>query len=98
MYEMKMAFWQRQNHAPPTEAVAEASPHFALGQRGERMALAYLEHAGYRIVAANFSVPVGRNSRGVLVNAEIDIVAFDAQTLCFIEVKTRASEDFAPPQ
>ena len=32
------------------------------------------------------------------MNAEIDIVAYDEATLCFIEVKTRASDDFAPPQ
>jgi len=34
----------------------------------------------------------------VIVTAEIDIVAYDGPTLCFIEVKTRASDEFAPPQ
>ena len=62
------------------------------------MALAHLERAGYRIVAANFSLPIGRNLRDVIVNAEIDIVAYDGPILCFIEVKTRASDQFAPPQ
>jgi len=80
------------------EPVTEIAPHFALGQRGEEMALAHLERAGYRIVAANFSAPIGRNSRDVVVNAEIDIVAYDGPTLCFIEVKTRASDGFAEPQ
>ena len=50
------------------------------------------------MVAANFSLPIGRNRRNVIVNAEIDVVAYDGPILCFIEVKTRASDDFAPPQ
>jgi len=75
-----------------------ASPHFELGRRGEALALEYLEQRRYRIVAANFSVPIGRNLRGVLINAEIDLVAYDRSTLCFIEVKTRTSDEFAPPQ
>jgi putative endonuclease len=72
--------------------------HFGLGRRGETLALEHLERAGYRIVAANFSIPIGRNTRNVMVNAEIDLVAYDGPTLCFIEVKTRASAEFAPPQ
>jgi putative endonuclease len=72
--------------------------HSELGRRGEALAIEYLERAGYRIVAANFSVPIGRNTRDVLINAEIDVVAYDGSTLCFIEVKTRGSDEFAPPQ
>lgn len=72
--------------------------HFELGERGETLAVEHLERAGYRIVAANFSLPIGRNSRDAIVNAEIDIVAYDGPTLCFIEVKTRASDEFVPPQ
>jgi len=68
------------------------------GRRGEALAIQHLERAGYRIVAANFRVPIGRNVRDVLVNAEIDVVAYDGPTLCFIEVKTRASDEFTPPQ
>src|SRR5215217_4905279 len=70
----------------------------SLGQLGETYAAAYLEQLGYRLVAANFTLPVGRNLRGGVVNAEIDLVAYDGDTLCFIEVKTRASDWFAPPQ
>ena len=77
---------------------ASPAPHFELGRRGEALAIQYLEKAGYRIVAANFSVPIGRNMRDVLVNAEIDVVAYDGPTLCFIEVKTRASDEFTQPQ
>ena len=72
--------------------------HFALGRRGEALAAAYLDQQGYAIVAANFTLPVGRNLRGVIVNAEIDLVAYDDATLCFVEVKTRASDWFAAPE
>jgi putative endonuclease len=87
----------RQSGRGADEAVRSA-PHFSLAQRGEQLALDHLEQHGYRIVAANFSLPIGRNLRGVIVNAEIDIVAYDAKTLCFVEVKTRASDDFVAPQ
>ena len=70
----------------------------SLGALGESYAAAYLEQLGYRLVAANFTLPVGRNIRGAIINAEIDLIAYDSNTLCFIEVKTRASDWFAPPQ
>ena len=82
---------------PPEQSVA-ASPHLELGRRGEELAAAYLLQLGYRIVAANFSVPVGRNRSGAVINVEIDLVTYDDRTLCFIEVKSRASNWFAPPQ
>ena len=69
-----------------------------LGKLGESYAAAYLEQRGYRLVAANCTLPVGRNLRGAIVNAEIDLIAYDGDTLCFVEVKTRASDWFAPPQ
>ena len=69
-----------------------------LGKLGESYAAAYLEQLGYRLVAANFTLPVGRNLRGAIVTSEIDLVAYDGDTLCFVEVKTRASDWFAPPQ
>ena len=75
-----------------------SSPGVELGKLGEAYGAAYLEQRGYRLVAANFTLPVGRNLRGAVVNNEIDIVAYDGETLCFVEVKTRASDWFAPPQ
>jgi putative endonuclease len=69
----------------------------ALGERGEKLAAEYLEANGYRLVVSNFKVPIGRNSRGVSVTSEIDIVATDEDTLCFVEVKTKASSHFADP-
>ena len=70
----------------------------SLGALGESIASAYLDHLGYRLVAANFKLPVGRNLRGAIINAEIDLIAYDGDTLCFIEVKTRSSDWFAPPE
>lgn len=77
---------------------APRARHFELGAHGEALAIDYLEMMGYRIVAANFSLPIGRNMRDAIVNAEIDVVAYDGPTLCFIEVKTRASDEIAAPQ
>jgi putative endonuclease len=93
-----MRFGFRKSTQPATAPAAVSPAHFDLGHRGEALAIDHLRQAGYRIVAANFSLPIGRNLRGVIVNAEIDVVAYDGPTLCFVEVKTRASDDFAPPQ
>jgi putative endonuclease len=81
-----------------SDAAPELAPHLALGQRGERLAAQHLELLGYALVASNFTLPVGRNLRGAIVHAEIDLVAYDGSTLCFIEVKTRSSDWFAAPE
>jgi putative endonuclease len=77
---------------------AAAAPHIELGRRGEALAADYLLARGYELVAANFKLGVGRNRRGAVVEAELDIVAYDGPTLCFVEVKTRASDWFAAPE
>jgi putative endonuclease len=69
----------------------------SFGERGERLALAYLLKQNYRVVCANFKAPVGRNRRGVIVTGEIDLIAYDESILCFVEVKTRSSDEFASP-
>lgn len=66
----------------------------SLGDQGESLAAKYLVSAGYRLVLANFKVPVGRNRRGAQVTGEIDIIALDNDILCFVEVKTRRSDEF----
>lgn len=58
-----------------------------LGTDGERAAAQHLKSQGYRLITRNFSTR----------NGEIDIIASDGETLCFVEVKTRASGDFVPP-
>ena len=75
---------------------ASVNSTISLGERGETMAAEYLVEKGYRLVVSNFKVPVGRNSKGVSVTGEIDIIALDGDTLCFIEVKTRRSDEFTP--
>src|SRR4051812_43991545 len=85
-------------NATEVSSLTATAAHFDLGHRGEELAAAYLEQQGYRLVAANVTLPVGRNLRGATVNAELDLVAYDGLTLCFVEVKTRASDWFAPPQ
>ena len=73
--------------------------HLELGERGERKALAYLDaYEGYRIVATNVLVPLGRGLRGQKLSAEIDVIAYEDDTLAFIEVKTRTSDDLAAPE
>lgn len=73
------------------------TPSLDLGRQGEQLAAAYLAQLGYQIVAANFIVPVGRNRNDAVVNVEIDLVAYEGPLLCFVEVKTRTSDWFAPP-
>lgn len=69
--------------------------HLELGARGERAALEHLkEREGYEIVATNFLVPLGRGLRSQKLTGEIDVIAYDGDTLVFIEVKTRTSDEF----
>jgi putative endonuclease len=68
-----------------------------IGQIGEELAARFLRKNGYHLVAANFKTPVGRNQSGAQVTGEIDLIALDADVLCFVEVKTRSSDDFASP-
>lgn len=82
---------------PSPENSAPAIAGIELGQLGEELAAAYLEQAGYQIVASNFTVPVGRNRNDAVVTVEIDLVAYEGPVLCFVEVKTRVSDWFAPP-
>ena len=83
---------------PRTSSPAPRAAHLALGEQGEHYAATHLERAGYRLVASNFKLPVGRNTRGAVVNAEIDLIAYEGETLCFVEVKTRRSDLFAAPE
>ncbi|HLM59558.1 MAG TPA: YraN family protein [Pyrinomonadaceae bacterium] len=68
-----------------------------VGELGEELAARFLVKNGFRLVLANFKVPIGRNSRGVSVTGEIDLIALDEDVLCFVEVKTRSSDEFAAP-
>ena len=79
------------------EKTSSRTAEARLGDAGEQLAERCLLRHGYRIIVSNFKVAVGRNSRGAPVTGEIDIIALDGETLCFIEVKTRTSDSFAAP-
>src|SRR5436305_11886248 len=64
------------------------SGHLRRGVRGEKLACRYLRGNGYKILFRNFR---GRSG------GEIDVVCRDNDTLVFVEVKTRAREDFGRP-
>ena len=51
------------------------------GLLGEQLAAAYLERRGMRLAERRYRCRFG----------EIDLVAWDGDTLCFVEVKTRTS-------
>lgn len=61
----------------------------ALGRRGEDLAHRYLKRQGYIIVARNWRLPAG--------DGEADLIAWDGEELAIIEVKTRESAEFGPP-
>ena len=74
-----------------------ASNTAAIGQTGEDLAARFLVRRGMRLVCSNFKVPIGRNRSGAAVTGEIDLIGLDEDILCFIEVKTRSSDEFASP-
>ena len=55
-----------------------------LGRRGEQLAAQWLVSHGYQIEAANVRFPVG----------ELDLVAWQDETLCFIEVRSVSSTEW----
>ena len=60
-------------------------PHTrAQGRLGEDAAVDWLRRNGYRIAERNVTNRAG----------EIDVVARDGETLCFIEIKARSTRDY----
>ncbi len=76
----------------PFGRAAGSSP---LGRRGEQLARKFLKRRGLKILARNYRCPAG----------EADIIALDgstrasdgAETLVFVEVKTRRSDFYTDP-
>jgi putative endonuclease len=64
--------------------------HLRIGRRGEEDAYFYLRRRGYTMIARNYRSP---NHRG-----EIDLVGWDHDVLCFIEVKTRTTRAVKPAE
>lgn len=78
--------WLAARTLPPLEGPA----HLHTGQRGEEDAYFYLRRRGYVIVARNYRSPLHRG--------ELDLVGWDKDVLCFIEVKTRTTHDVKPAE
>jgi putative endonuclease len=74
-------------HMLPPEKIA---PHRLTGRRGEEAAYFHLRKLGYTVVARNF--------RSAPCRGEIDLIAWDDDVLCFIEVKTRTTLDVKPAE
>ncbi len=68
----------------------EQPQHLQTGRRGEELAYFYLRQMGYVIVA--------RNYRSRRRPSEIDLVGWDGDVLCFIEVKTRTTREVKPAE
>jgi putative endonuclease len=66
-----------------------AAPHLATGLEGEREALFHLRGLGYVVVA--------RRWKSARLRGDVDLVAWDGEWLCFIEVKTRTGRDAMEP-
>src|SRR5688572_30463219 len=77
---------------------AEPTGTSRIGQIGEDLAARFLIRRGQRLVCSNFKVPIGRNRRGAAITGEIDLIALESDVLCFVEVKTRSSDEFAAPE
>jgi putative endonuclease len=58
------------------------------GRLGEDLAEAHLLRSGFRILARNLH----------LRHAEIDLVALDGSTLCFVEVRLRSGDAYGTPE
>ena len=65
-----------------------AKEHIYFGRTGEKTAVDLLKEKGYKILVKNYKTKLG----------EIDIIARDKDTVCFVEVKTRHSDRFGLPQ
>jgi len=65
-------------------------PHLATGRRGERAAFFHLRRLGFVVTAHGWRTP---KTRG-----DLDLVAWDNDVLCFVEVKTRTTRAVAPAE
>jgi putative endonuclease len=76
--------------AARTVSADKTPAHQRTGRRGEEAAYFYLRKLGYTIVARNYRSPRRRG--------EIDLIGWDRDVLCFIEVKTRTTHNVKPAE
>ena len=60
------------------------APHLREGRRGERIACRFLLNQGFDVLARRYKGRAG----------ELDIIAFEQDTLVFVEVKKRNTDQF----
>lgn len=65
--------------------------HLRVGERGEDAAFWHLRRAGYTVVARRW------RWAGVQ-GGDVDLIAWQADVLCFVEVKTRSRRDIVPAE
>ena len=80
--------WLAARTLPPAPASDELPAHQQTGRRGEEDAYFYLRRRGYVVIARNYRSPQ--------FHGELDLVAWQGDVLCFIEVKTRTTRDVKP--
>jgi putative endonuclease len=76
--------WARMRRGPATAA------HLATGLDGERAAYYELKRRGLKVVARRW---ISARLRG-----DVDLIGWDGDLLCFIEVKTRTERDLSPAE
>jgi putative endonuclease len=64
--------------------------HLTTGRRGERVAFFYLRRQGFVVTARGWRTPRARG--------DLDLIAWENDVLCFIEVKTRTTRAVAPAE
>jgi putative endonuclease len=65
----------------------QLAPHLITGERGEEAAFFYLRRAGFTVVAQRWT--------DGLHPGDLDLIAWQDDVLCFIEVKTRSTKEVA---
>src|ERR1700719_754773 len=81
---LRVLDWLAEHTLPPEKLAA----HHRTGKRGEEAAYFHLRKLGYTMVARNYRSP---RCRG-----EIDLIGWEDDVLCFVEVKTRTTLDIKP--
>ncbi len=74
----------RRGRGPATAA------HLEVGSRGEQAAMFELQRRGYIVVARRWT--------STRMRGDVDLIAWDDDRLCFIEVKTRTAHDMSPAE
>lgn len=65
-----------------------SDPRHRLGAKGEKLAAKFLRRSGFKVLYRNYRPKGG---------GEVDLVCRDGETLAFVEVKTRSSDEFGRP-